>query len=611
MRIAGREYCSLVLFLFSVIMIEYCGGIVAKIPEKVGKYKILSLVGKGGMGVVYAAEHPTLKRKVILKKLTIRNKEFRERFRLEADLMMDLRSDYIVDMYDHFRDGSSYYIAMEFIEGITLEDLINKEDSIAYDLLVYIMSCTLKALSYIHERGIIHRDIKPSNIYISKTGEVKLGDFGIAASTTRNVKITDSGSAMGTPAYMAPEQFNDSSSVDKRADIFSFGVMLYEMVTGAKPFRAEKFTELKQEIERGKYKNPTKFKRKISMYLRWIIFRSLMVNRSFRPKDLKSISNRFKQELKKISITEVKEHLSNLANPKKVKKQGNLTEIVKETGKRSKGIPILIFLGIISMIFLISILLFSFVYGILNLQMIPSVEDGKYTVYSELPAYVKQIKNGYFNRKGNRSLLLKEGSYRIRIESGSTVIWRSVYISTLNDTGGQNTNLTVLSSPADQFPVDLSFSLKDRFSGTDLSSQTVIKIKDGDEWLLFDDTIRNSLTTGRSLDIKFDHTGYVSAFYTLDIAYYQTVVHLDVLMTPEPAVLNILPQKNMIKINGNNEYFSLISLKFEKIPQKQENEIILNLLPGKYIITVESDDGNIEKEIILISGGVSQFEETK
>ena len=214
----------------------------AKIPDKVGKYKILSLIGKGGMGLIYAAEHPTLKRKVILKKLTIRDKEYRERFRLEADVMMDLRSDYIVDMYDHFREGSSWYIVMEFIEGMTLDELIQKTGPLDYDLFVYTMSCVAKAIDYIHQRGIVHRDIKPSNIYISRTGDVKLGDFGIASSSSRSVKITDSGSAMGTPSYMAPEQFNDSSSVTARADIFSFAVTLYEAFTGAKPFEAGNYT---------------------------------------------------------------------------------------------------------------------------------------------------------------------------------------------------------------------------------------------------------------------------------------------------------------------------------------------------------------------------------
>ena len=582
----------------------------AKLPEKVGKYKILSLVGKGGMGIVYAAEHPTLKRKVILKKLTIRDKEFRERFRLEAQTMMDLRSDYIVDLYDHFREGSSYYIAMEFIDGITLDQLISKTGPLDFDLLVYIMNSISIALEYIHERGITHRDIKPSNIYISNKGEVKLGDFGIASSVSRDVKITDSGSAMGTPAYMAPEQFNDSSTVDHRADIFSLGVTLYEAVYALKPFRSEIYTELKQEICNGRYKRIPYSNKKVAFFLKVMIWRCLFLNRYFRPQNMQSIKKRFQRELKNIGLLKAKERLSSLIESGFEKKKTALTKIVKEPDKRKSSgkitYPILISLGVVLSLFIywggIYKVFLSGSYGKIVMSMVPASEEDRYSIYSYENQDFLQIKEGRFNNRGLASHYLKEGSYRIRIESGSKLSWRSFYISSFKDTNGEDIEMTLLSSPLDQLPLDLDLTVKDRFTQEDILKQSIIYLKRNSEWVKFSSVIDDELQTGTELELKIQAEGYKTNFYKIDVAHHQTSLQLNVLMTPVAAILKLNLHSGDLKINGRTEYFSLDTLRFEKLNRNNQETRKLMMLPGSYNFTFKKNDETVEVSAILESG---------
>jgi serine/threonine-protein kinase len=206
----------------------------AKVTRKVGKYTIVSKIAQGGMGAVYKAKHPTLKRFVLLKKLTLRGgPQFIERFRREARIMMDFKHDHIVQVYDHFKDGSSYYIAEEFVDGVSLEQLIKRERYLSNEAAALIFYEVCKALRHAHEKGVVHRDMKPGNILISNQGEVKLVDFGIATSREDSEEgLTRDGMTLGTPSYIPPEQIDNAKSVDRRADIYSLGVVLYEMLTG-------------------------------------------------------------------------------------------------------------------------------------------------------------------------------------------------------------------------------------------------------------------------------------------------------------------------------------------------------------------------------------------
>ena len=133
--------------------------------------------------------------------------------------MLDLRNDNIVQVYDHFKEGNYYYIAMEYVDGIALDRLVHKRRYLSNEAAILIFTEVCKGLKYAHDRHIIHRDIKPANVLISKYGEVKLTDFGIATSKEdERFGLTRAGTTLGTPAYMPPEQIVNSKNVDKRAE---------------------------------------------------------------------------------------------------------------------------------------------------------------------------------------------------------------------------------------------------------------------------------------------------------------------------------------------------------------------------------------------------------
>ncbi len=238
-------------------------------PPMIGKYKILGVIAKGGMGIVYKAIHPSLKRYVVIKKMTERNRSGSgERFKKEAQILLDLQSPYIVHLFDYFTDQGYRYMVEELVDGFAVDAIIEKQKKLPCPVAMLILQDACYALKYAHSKGIVHRDIKPGNILISRRGEVKLADFGIASDARSSTydgskNLTMSGVALGTPAYMPPEQFEDSTRVDNRADIYALGIMLYEMVTGTKPYPGSLSIENLKTIKKGKYTNPRKIDKTI------------------------------------------------------------------------------------------------------------------------------------------------------------------------------------------------------------------------------------------------------------------------------------------------------------------------------------------------------------
>jgi serine/threonine-protein kinase len=265
----------------------------AKLTAKIGKYTVVGKIAKGGMGALYLAKHPTLKRHVILKQLTLKGgRGLNERFKREASLMIDFRDEHIVPVYDHFKAGSSYYIVMEYVDGTSLDKLIQNRERLSSEAIILIFLEICKGLKYAHDKEVIHRDIKPANILISKNGEVKLVDFGIATSKQSvDDGLTKTGMTLGTPSYMSPEQIADTSKVDKRADIYSMGVMLYEMATGGKPFPSEFNMETINLINRGIYENPKKRQPSIPHVFRHLIKKTMNHKINRRYKDVQYLIN--------------------------------------------------------------------------------------------------------------------------------------------------------------------------------------------------------------------------------------------------------------------------------------------------------------------------------
>ena len=212
----------------------------APIPKKIGKYDVLDVVGKGGMGVVYRAKDPFLDRMVAIKIMTISYADYPDllqRFYREAKATANLQHPNIVTVYELGEHEGSPYLAMQFLEGASLDSILRsgQELSLLQKLDIIIQAC--HGLSYAHQKGIVHRDIKPGNIMVLKDGNVKIVDFGIARIGDTN--FTRTGQFMGSLNYMSLEQLNDKLQVDQRTDVYSTGVVLYQILTGALPFEAD------------------------------------------------------------------------------------------------------------------------------------------------------------------------------------------------------------------------------------------------------------------------------------------------------------------------------------------------------------------------------------
>lgn len=208
--------------------------------KQFGPYQIVAPLGEGGMAAVYKAYHPAMERYIALKVLPRHmafSEEFLTRFRREAKLLAQLQHPHILPVFD-YGEGDGYpYIVMPFIVSGTLADILRKQ-RLSLPEVRRILTQIGDALSYAHGRGMIHRDIKPSNVLIDERGNCLLTDFGLARMVEAAEKLTTSGSIMGTPAYMSPEQ-GMGSNTDYRSDLYSLGVILYEMITGRVPYTAE------------------------------------------------------------------------------------------------------------------------------------------------------------------------------------------------------------------------------------------------------------------------------------------------------------------------------------------------------------------------------------
>ena len=204
-----------------------------------GRYRVVKRLGSGGMADVYCAEDSQLGRRVALKVLHKRfaeDREFVERFHREASSAAGLQHPNIVAIFDRGEWDGTYYIAMEYVEGRTLKDIIREKGTAPPEAAIDITLQILRAARYAHQRGIVHRDIKPHNVLIDQEGRVRVADFGIARAGTSD--MTETGSIMGTAQYISPEQAQ-GRPVDARSDLYSIGVVLYELLTGRVPFDAE------------------------------------------------------------------------------------------------------------------------------------------------------------------------------------------------------------------------------------------------------------------------------------------------------------------------------------------------------------------------------------
>ena len=220
-----------------------------------GRYEILKELGQGAMGTVYLGKDPKINREVAIKTLRYAEvpnqlEEVKTRFFREAEAAGKLSHPNIVTIFDVGEDHDMAYMAMELLKGEDLSDYCLEENLLPVERVLAIISSVAEALSYAHSQGVVHRDIKPANIMLLENDQVKVADFGIAR--VMDISDTQTGVVLGTPAYMSPEQVA-GKKVDGRSDLFSLGVVFYELLTGEKPFKGDSITGVMYAIAKGSY----------------------------------------------------------------------------------------------------------------------------------------------------------------------------------------------------------------------------------------------------------------------------------------------------------------------------------------------------------------------
>jgi eukaryotic-like serine/threonine-protein kinase len=243
-----------------------------------GRYRIQRKLGAGGMADVYLAEDQELGRRVAIKILNDRHAnddQFIERFRREAKNAAALNHPSIVSIYDRGEAEDTYYIAMEFLDGRTLKELIVSRGAAPINVAIEYARQILSALRFAHRHGIVHRDIKPHNVLVDSEGRVKVTDFGIARAGTS--QMTETGSIVGTAQYLSPEQAR-GGEIDPRSDLYSLGVVLYELLTGKTPFDGETPVEIAMKHLSNPPQPPSKLRSDIPPELDQVVMRALAKN---------------------------------------------------------------------------------------------------------------------------------------------------------------------------------------------------------------------------------------------------------------------------------------------------------------------------------------------
>ena len=245
--------------------------------KKIGRYKILGELGRGAMGVVYKAEDPNLDRIVALKTIILDKDaegaaDYRKRFMLEAKAAGKLTHPNIVTVHDFGEVDGMAYLAMELLEGTDLRKRV-QQGPIPPLEAVEIASQVAEGLAFAHQRGVVHRDIKPANIMLLERGPAKIMDFGLARMRIADHK-TSTGIVLGTPRYMSPEQIT-GNPVDQRSDIFSLGIVLWEMLTGRRLFSGTEMVQVSHSITYDEHEPPTRVNPDLPAMLDFVVARAL------------------------------------------------------------------------------------------------------------------------------------------------------------------------------------------------------------------------------------------------------------------------------------------------------------------------------------------------
>lgn len=354
------------------------------VPKSIGKYTNIRPLGAGGMGAVYLGEDPELKRTVVIKTMLKSGGSRKQRFIREAGILSGLTSQRIVRFYETMSTADKEYVVLEYVEGMDLGKILEKDGKLPAELSLWLLREICRGLKVAHHQKIVHRDIKPANILIEKGANVKIADFGISgvestndgtsdgesqsnpvkSKLISNVKVVNDNitmggdsntkSSMGTLSYMAPEQMENVHEVDSRADIYSLGVMLYEMVTGCKPYTENSLLNQHKKIQEGKYIKPTKLVKGLPSVVTKIISKTIRFNKSDRYSSVDKIIHKIDRYLKSFNERDIRQELANsiVSYPKS---QYKYRAVVSKNRRRYKiaGISAAVVVGIIGIFLLI------------------------------------------------------------------------------------------------------------------------------------------------------------------------------------------------------------------------------------------------------------------
>jgi len=250
----------------------------AMIGRTIGNLRIVSVIGEGGMGVVYLAQHVDLPKQFAVKCLSTAlsgDPDFRQRFFEEARKQAALSDPSIVQVTDFFEEKGEFFLVMEFVDGQDLSHLIQSRGRLPESEALPILRDVLSGLGYAHSQGLVHRDLKPSNVLVDKKGRARIMDFGISIMAGAEKSLTAAGTTIGSPWYMSPEQILHPHRVDQRADVYALGIVLYEMLTGSVPFDGETDFVVKDLQLRAPVRDPRESSPEVSEAVAQIVLKAM------------------------------------------------------------------------------------------------------------------------------------------------------------------------------------------------------------------------------------------------------------------------------------------------------------------------------------------------
>ena len=419
-----------------------------------------------------------------------------------------------------------------------------------------------KALKYAHDKQVIHRDIKPSNILISNQGEVKLVDFGIATSLEESEdSLTRDGTVLGTPCYIPPEQIDDARNVDRRADIYSLGVVLYEMLTGRTPFPGTFTAETIAQIHRGRYTPPRRLNPRIAPILRKIVRKSMRVRPRRRYQDLKAIIRILEQRIRRRDPAAIRQAV------KKVLRGEEVREIFRA---QRTWVPRLV-AGLALAAVVAGGGYYLYLQGYFHEYLAPArygalvtsaristrykdpqdifIKPVLYREQANELTRVEGVEWGFRENRARRTqdsftlesrkLYLEAGQYRLKLSLEGELLWSSFY---LNPRTAQRLQAATLAAQevsvrlggGSPLPLEVQAKVYDIDTGEDLTATTDFAVYVDDRWLAWNREVASSLTSGSSYRFRFEREGYFPRTYSLVLQPYQSVLRLEAQLIPTP-----------------------------------------------------------------------------